>query len=436
LVIVELSATQIAMGGQMKSTIPTPNSALDSRGCAIATPRVAKPTELDSAPGLVDLGALGRRLEGLTDQRERRGKRYALPMLLLLVVLAKLSGEDRPAGIADWVAGRGAQLREALGLAWKRMPHESTFRRLFEWMVSPDELDEEFGQYLRSQPGVGKSVLISIDGKAVRGTIRWGESRGEHLLAAYLPEEGIVLMQVAAGDKDNEINAAPVLLRALDLRGDLRGKVVVGDAIHTQRALSVQILEAEADYLWFVKENQPTLHEDIATLFEADRQTVLGGVIEDDFQTFRTVEKSHGRIESRAITVSGELKGYSDWPGLEQVFRLERKRVEYRDGNQETEVVYGLTSLSREEALPERLLALTRAYWGIENGLHRRRDVTFEEDSTRLTRGKAGRVMASINNLVISLLRLSGHTNLAAARRQWDAKLTLALGRSSASLLT
>jgi predicted transposase YbfD/YdcC len=296
-------------------------------------------------------------------------------------------------------------------------------------MVSPEELDQAICEHLTSQEGVGKSVLISIDGKTVRGTIKWGESRGEHLLAAYLPEEGIVLMQVAAGEKDNEINQAPVLLGYLDLRG----KIVIGDAIHTQRALSVKILDAEADYLWFAKENQPTLRQDIEQLFEADPRTVLGGVVENDFRTFRTVEKGHGRLESRKITVSSELKGYSDWPGLEQVFRLERRRREVRSGKEETEVIYGLTSLSKAEASPERLLYLTRTYWGIENGLHGRRDVTFREDRTRLTRGKAGRVMASLNNLVISLLRLSGYTNLAQARRQWEANFTLALGRSSAS---
>ena len=403
----------------MKSSIPAPN----------AVPEVAP----DLAPMLVDLGALRLRLERLTDRRKARGKRYALAMLLLLVILAKLSGQDQPAGIADWIAKRSPQLRGTLGLFWKRMPHESTFRRLFEWMISPEELDSVISEHLRSQEGVGRSVLISIDGKTVRGTIKWNESRGEHLLAAYLPEEGVILMQVAAGDKDNEINAAPVLLRSIDLRGQLQGKVVIGDAIHTQRALSVQILEAEADYLWFAKENQPSLRQSIVDLFEESRETVLGGRVESDFETYRTVEKSHGRLETREITVSSELKGYSDWPGIEQVFRLERRRVDYRSGKEQIEVVYGLTSLRREEASPERLLCLTRTYWGIENGLHGRRDVTFREDRTRLTRGKAGRVMASLNNLVISLLRLSGYTNLAEARREWDANLTLALGRSSAS---
>ena len=416
----------------MKSTI----LALDSADRSDDTPTAKLTTESDSTPRLLDLGALRLRLEKLTDRRKRRGKRYALPMLLLLVILAKLSGQDHPAGIADWVANRDRQLRSVFHLGWKRMPHESTFRRLLEWMVSPEELDQVISEHLRSQTGVGRSVLISIDGKTVRGTIKWNESRGEHLLAAYLPEEGVVLMQVAAGDKDNEINAAPVLLRSLVLSGQLAGKVVVGDAMHTQRALSVQILEAKADYLWFAKENQPTLREDIRQLFEADPKTVLGGSVENDFASFRTVEKGHGRLEVRKITVSSELAGYSDWPGLAQVFRLERKRVDLLRGKEETEVVYGLTSLRREEASPARLLYLTRTYWGIENGLHGRRDVTFKEDRTRLTRGKAGRVMASLNNLVISLLRLSGYTNLAQARRECDATLTLALACSTAGFRT
>ena len=187
------------------------------------------------------------------------------------------------------------------------------------------------------------------------------------------------------------------------------------------------------DYLWFVKENQPTLHNDVVELFEGKQETVLGGVIENDFARFRTVEKGHGRRETREVTVSSELKGYSDWPGLEQVFRLERRRIDCRIGKEQIEVAYGLTSLSREEASPERLLYLTRTHWGNRDGLHERRDVTFREDRTRLTRGKAGRVMASLNNLVISLLSLSGYTNLAQARRQWEANLTLTLGRSSAS---
>jgi predicted transposase YbfD/YdcC len=381
---------------------------------------------------VIDLSGLLSRLETLTDSRCPKGLRYALGPVLLLIVLAKLSGEDRPSGIADWVMNRGRQLQEALQLYWSGMPHHNTYRRILEEVVTPDELDRIVGEYLRSLPGVGYSVLIAIDGKTVRGTIGATSPKGDHLLAAYLPEEGVVLMQMAAGHKDNEIKVAPKLLKCLDLRG----KVVAGDALHTQRQLSVEILQAGGDYLWFVKDNQPTLRADIEELFTADERTVLGGRVANDFRTFRTVDKGHGRQERREITVSSELKGYSDWPGLEQVFKLHRRRIDIKTGKVEQEVAYGLTSLNSAQASPERLLYLSRTYWGIENGLHQRRDVTFGEDRNRLTRGHAGRVMATLNNLVIGLLRLAGATNIAAARRWCDANFTHTLTPLHASSVT
>ena len=342
-----------------------------------------------------------------------------MPEVLLLVILAKLGGEDRPSGIADWVAYRRAALQTALGLSWTRTPHHNTYRRVLERAVDPGELDAAVGAFFREQPGVGRSVLVSIDGKTVRGTMATPDTRGEHLLAAYLPQEGIVLMQVAAGEKENEISVAPQLLRCLDLRG----KVVAGDAMHTQRALSAQILAAGGAYLWLAKDNQPTLRADIVDVFTAGDRTVAGGRIPRDLRTACTVEKGHGRQERRTLTASSDLKGYSDWPGLDQVFRLERHRVTRKSGKEEREIVYGLTSLTPAQASAAQLLALTRTYWGIENGLHHRRDVTFREDATRLTRGHAGRAMATLNNLVIGLLRLAGHTNLAAARRRCNADL-------------
>jgi predicted transposase YbfD/YdcC len=369
------------------------------------------------------VGALVERLATLTDRRQARGKRYPLTVMLLLVVLAKLSGEDRPSGIADWVAHRRTALEAALGLSWRRMPHHNTYRRVLAQAVAPEELDAVVGAFLRTLPGVGRSILVSIDGKTVRGTITAPATRGEHLLAAYLPAEGIVLMQVAAGDKENEIRVAPALLRCLDLRG----KVVTGDAMHTQRALSAQILDAGGAYLWIAKNNQPTLRADIATIFTADDRTVAGGRIPRDLRTARTVDTGHGRRETRTLTASCDLHGFSDWPGLHQVFRLERQRIHTTSGKQEQKVVYGLTSLTPAQASPARLLALSRAHWGIENGLHHRRDVTFREDATRLTQDHAGRVMASLNNLIIGVLRHAGYTNLAAARRLCNADLLTSL---------
>ena len=104
----------------------------------------------------------------------------------------------------------------------------------------------------------------------------------------------------------------------------------------------------------------------------------------------RHVDKGHGRREVREINVSTELKGCTDRPGLEQVFRLRRERINIKTREREEEIGYGLTSISPSEASLSRLLKLTRANWGVENGLHYRRDVTFREDATRLTQRHAG----------------------------------------------
>jgi predicted transposase YbfD/YdcC len=377
----------------------------------------------DEAGVVFALSALATRLATLRDARQARGKRYALPTLLLLIVLAKLAGEDRPSGIADWVAQRAAVLQTALRLSWRRMPHHNTFRRVLAAAVEPSDLDAAVGAFFREQAEVGQSVVVSIDGKTVRGTISGSTSRGEHLLVAYLPAEGIVLLQMAAGEKQNEISVAPQLLSSLDLRG----KVVTGDALHTQRALSAQIVAAGGDYLWIAKDNQPTLRQDIAAVFELHDRTVAGGRVPGERRTASTLNKGHGRQERRTLTASTDLTEYSDWPGLGQVFRLERERRVPATNKVEQEVVYGLTSLPPARATAADLLQVTRTHWGVENGLHYRRDVTFHEDATRLTQGHAGRVMATLNNLVIGVFCQAGFTNHAAARRRCAADLQFSL---------
>jgi predicted transposase YbfD/YdcC len=368
---------------------------------------------------VMDLEGLWQQRAGMVDRRKARGKRYALPLRVILIVRAQLCGQDRPRGIADGVRRRRAALAAMLGRPLPTAPHHNTYRRVLAQTVDPRELDVVVGASLRQAPGAGQSVLVSIAGKTVRGTIDAPATRGTHLLAAYLPAAGIVLVQVAAGEKTNEIGVAPALLGALDLRG----KVVVGDAMHTQRALSARILAAGGDYLWTVKETQPTLHADIEAVFTSDDRTVAGGRVPRDQRTVRTHDKGHGRQQTRILTASTDLTDFSDWPGLAQVFRLQRHRRLTKSGTTQYEVGYGLTSLTPDHASAAPLLAWQPAYWGIENGLQYCRDVTFQEDPTRLTQGHAGHIMAALNNLVIGLLRLAGHTNLAAARRLCDADL-------------
>jgi predicted transposase YbfD/YdcC len=392
----------------------------------------AAPALQPGKPMIFDLKSLLSRLAGLTDSRFRRGRRYRLEHVLLLVILAKLCGEDTPKAIAHWVSLRKEYLVRLLGLPRRSVPHPNTYRRVTEKVVKPEELERTAKGFFRDLPNAGKSVVVSIDGKVMRGTISADNPKGTYLMVAYLPEEGIVLMQVEAGSKENEITVAPKLLEWVDLRG----KVVAGDAEQTQRQLSVKVLEGGGEYLWTVKDNQPALREDIERLFAgADEPTVLGGKVPNDFESFRTVDKGHGRLETREITVSSSLKGYLDWPGLEQVMKIERHRVEIKTGKEGHETAYAITSQTRNEASPRRLLYQNRTYWGIENGLHHRRDTTFHEDRCRATLGNTGRVMAIINNLVIGLLSYTGQKNHAEARRQYCANPRQALRLLTASPL-
>jgi predicted transposase YbfD/YdcC len=372
---------------------------------------------IEPAGFVIDLGSLHDRLATLTDGRHARGKRYALVTVLVFVVLAKLAGEDRLFGISEWVNHRKEQLAMALHLVKPRAPHTSTYSRILGRVVQVEEFERVVHDYFAEQADAGRSVVIALDGKTLRGTIRAGQTQGLHLLAAYLPAEGWVLVQVTVDGKSNEIAAAPRVLKCLDLRG----KVVTGDAMHAQRELSAQIVEAGGDYVWSVKNNQSELRQDIETLFQPEKAVKGFSPATKDFRTDETIEKSHGRLERRTLTVSTELKGYLTWPGAEQVFKLERHFVRRADGRVTAETGYGITSLSAREANPKQILNLIRSHWGIENGLHYRRDETLREDWCHLRRGHAARVMATINNLVLGLLLTRGITNVPQARRRFAA---------------
>jgi predicted transposase YbfD/YdcC len=363
-------------------------------------------------------------LAKVTDRRKRRGIRYSLTTILVLAILAKLCGQDKPSGIADWVNQRRVFLVDALRLKRAELPHHSTYRRIFESVLSWEELERTLSEFVSQLPQAGQAVVIAIDGKTLRGTITRADPFGLHLLAAYLPGAGLVLMQlVVEKDKENEIVVAPQLLRCLDLRN----KVVVGDAMQTQRELSVQIVEAGGDFVWVVKDNQPNTRQAIEQLFAPVPAIPGWNNPPTDFRTARTVTKAHGRVEERTLTASSLLNSYLDWPGLGQVFKLERRFTTVATGAVHHEIQYGLSSLTAAEASPERLLDIVRSEWGIETGLHYRRDVTFQEDHTRMSHNPQGRVMACLNNLVISLLNHQGFHNHAHARRQFDADPAKAL---------
>ena len=379
----------------------------------------AKPFDLPSVAqcSVFDLGGLYAELEKLSDRRKPRGKRYSLALVIVLAVLAKLCGEDRPYGMAQWVLARESSLMLALGVERRRLPCLNTFRRVLQTAVDLKQLQKAVNRFVLRRARLRQGTLMALDGKSMRHSLPPGQERPVHLLAVYVPEEGVVLGQVALASSENEITAAPRLLRCVDLRD----KILMGDAMFTQRELSMQIVQAGGEYIWLAKGNQARLHEAIAQLFAPQPRTPGWGIPPHDFHTAVTHNKAHGRIEKRSLTSSELLNQYLDWPHVAQVFKLERHRTQVNTGEHQSEIVYGTTSLSRQQADAARLLALVRGYWGIENGLHHRRDATLHEDDIRITHPALAQAMAILNNLVIALTRQLGWPCLPQARRHYDA---------------
>ena len=191
---------------------------------------------MESITGIIyDIGSLYAGLLKLHDKRKAKGKRYALATILVIIFLAKLCGEDRPSGIAEWAKHRGAWIAEVLELKRKEMANHNTYRRILAYGVSAQELEGLVRELFKQCGKTGYHVVVSLDGKIIRGTLEGENREGLCLLAVYLPGESVTLVQVALECGQSEITAAPLVLESVDLRN----KVVIGDALHTQRQISI-----------------------------------------------------------------------------------------------------------------------------------------------------------------------------------------------------
>jgi predicted transposase YbfD/YdcC len=357
-----------------------------------------------------NVGSLMSYLEQVIDPRAARGVRYALVHLLTLLVLAKLGGEDSVSGMAEWVKVRGADLVRLLKLPRPNVPHPTTYERVLD-KLDVLSFEQQIGAFFAAQ--VPDAATISMDGKTLRGTIPDGETQGVHLLAAYSPGQGVVLMQVEVKSYENEISVAPRLLEKLDLRG----KIVTGDAIFTQHSLCEQIVEAGGAYILPVKANQLDLQAAIAALFMPPPVSLGHSLPREAWRTAHTVTCQRGRIENRYLTSCSLVHAGWGWAQLAQVFRLQRVVHHQRTGRLTYQVAFGITSLSPERATPQFLLELIRQHWHIENRLHYVRDVTFSEDACRIRQPHRQRLLATLNNLVIGLLRQTPFDFIPQARR-------------------
>jgi predicted transposase YbfD/YdcC len=370
------------------------------------------------APPTVTVGDRQRLLEALAvvpDPRRRRGVRYPFAPVLAMAVCAMLAGARSFAAIGEWVADLPHTARAGLGLTGK-VPGSTTIWRVLV-AVDADALQAAIGAWVRARLAHLQAIavararsrrsrrVLAVDGKAMRGT-RHGEDP-VHLLAALDHATGVVVAQVNVDAKTNEI---PCFATLLDQIEDLTDVVISVDAMHAQTGHADYLHARGAHLLVTVKGNQPTLHKQLKTLPWTD--VPIGHT---------SSERAHGRIEKRtlkAVTVPAGL----GFPHAAQAIHITRrtrpiKPTSGKRAKWHTETVYAICTLPAEQAQPAELAAWIRGHWAIENRLHWVRDVTLGEDLHQARTGSGPQVMATFRNLVISLLRFTGHASIARALR-------------------
>lgn len=337
-------------------------------------------------------------LESVPDPRDKRGVRYPFAGILAVAITAVIAGARSFAAIGQWAADATAEQLESFGLTRDSAPDESTLRKLFA-RIDADALDRAVGVWMWTRiTTVGDRRVIALDGKTVRGARTRPDGQAPHLIAAFDHDAGAVIGQVAVDAKSNEIPAARTLLGQLDLAG----VVVTMDAMHTQTDTANLIIGAEADYVFTVKRNMPSLHRGLKVLPWKDVPAT------------RQTERSRGRRVTRTVRVVS-VPDWIDFPGAAQVAQL--RRTVTKAGKKTVEVVYLITSADHIAALPVTLAGWVQGHWGIENRLHYVRDVSYREDESQVRTGQAPRIMATCRNIAVSLLRLNGWDNIAAGLR-------------------
>ena len=342
-------------------------------------------------------------LAQVPDPRDPRGIRYRLAPVLAVAVCATLAGARSYAAIAEWAADAPPRLRTRLGLPGT-VPDLATIWRVLT-AVDPAALDAAAGVWVNAQLAArrppGRRVVVAVDGKTVRGA-RSADGSAPHLLACLDHRSGAVLAQAAVDGKTNEITMFTTLL---DQAGDLNEVLVTADALHAQREHATWLAARGGHYLVTVKGNQPGLLRQLRSLPWKD---VPEGHVQDG--------RAHGRIEKRTIKAATVTAGLA-FPHAAQAIQIIRKTRRPGSRKWRAETSYAITSLPAAQARPDQLAGWIRGHWTIENKLHWVRDVTFGEDASAARTGTGPHVMATLRNLVISILRLAGHASIARALR-------------------
>ena len=257
----------------------------------------------------------------IPDPRKARGKRFAWTLLLTLLAAGLASGQQTAHAIAQWVVLHAEQLRAALPIL-SRLPSESTLLRTLRQidvtllettmasLTQPHSAAEHAASQLRTPCGTLLQAQ-AVDGKAVRGATACGAPT--HLVSLVQHRRGVTLAQAAVAHKRSEITAVPALVRGRDLTDT----VITMDALLTQRVFAQQIVDQQGYYLMIVKANQPYLRDDIALFFD------LPAIVADQerWDRVRTVNRAHGRLETRLLECTSADCAWLDWPGATHIAR-------------------------------------------------------------------------------------------------------------------
>jgi len=365
----------------------------------------------------------------LPDPRDPRGIRHSLPCLLVLVTAALLSGKTLLEDVTAWIAHAGPEVLAAAGARRDKHgnrvpPHKKTVSRVLG-ALGAQALADGTAAFLAARLPAGPVTFpvrrprllpsLNCDGKEIRGA-----TAADGTVPFLLPAAagGIVIAEREIGAKTNEIPEIGPMLLGLNARFPLAGQVITAGALHTQRKLAALICrDLLAHYVLTVKDNQKNLHAALAALNR------------DRARRHATRDTGHGRRETRRCQVmDAPARIRAMFPHARQVARITRtvtRTLTARSGRQRTttretstEAAYIITSLHRREAAPAHLAANVRGHWGIENKVHRVRDLTFREDACKVRAGSRPRVLATLRNLAIGLIRQAGHARIAGTIRQ------------------
>jgi predicted transposase YbfD/YdcC len=334
-------------------------------------------------------------LEDLTDPRMERTKRHSLLNLIILAVCATLGNADGWADIERFGRTKLDFFRTFLDLP-EGIPSHDTFGRVFA-RLDPAALMACIQQWLDALGTAVAGEIVAIDGKTLRGSFDRAAGKNPlHLVSAWACDARLTLGQVAVDAKSNEITAIPLLLELLDLKGC----IVTIDAMGCQKEIADAIQAREADYVLAVKENQPKLHQAIHEAFLAHAEQDF---TDPSLKRLKTVERSHGRDETREYFIAGVPPALAEeglWAGVQSIGMVQRTRVV--GGVETDELVYYLSSLPPKV---RQFARAVRSHWGIENRLHWTLDVIFAEDGSRARKDHSPLNLSMLRRLVLAILQ-------------------------------